>query len=166
MEFLLEFVFCIINIENVDEIIVKASSDCSYRYIHSYSLRLIFNVKIIDERDTKSENKTFKYTPGGRIFFLCRMGKKGYKVIKINKLTLQYYGDIDDLNICYRLNLGLAFSPLEIAFYKNIATSDDYINNYCIPIQSVFTEKCIKWYLYNKTSDLREYEKLWSKYFR
>ena len=94
------------------------------------------------------------------------MGKKGYKVIKSNKLTLRYYGDIDDLIICYRLILGLPFSPLEIALSRNIATNDDYINQYCIPIQSVFTEKCIKWYLYNKTSDLREYEKLWSKQFR
>ena len=94
------------------------------------------------------------------------MRKKGYKVIKINKLTLRYCGNIDDLNICCRLKLGLPFSPLEIAFYKNIATNDDYINNYCVPIQSDFTEKCIMWYLYNKAKDRREYEELWNKYFR
>ena len=93
------------------------------------------------------------------------MGKKGYKVIKINKLTLRYCGNVDDLNICYRLKLGLPFSTLETAFYKNNATNDDYINNYCVPIQSVFTEKCIKWYLYNKTSNQEKYEELWNKYF-
>ena len=148
MEFVKEYVFYNMNIEDVDEMIVKASSDCSYRYIHSYGpLRLIFNVKIIDERDKKTKNKVFKNTSIGRILFLCRLRKKGYKVIKINKITLRYCGNIDDSNKCYRLKLGLPFSPLEIAFCKNIATNDDYINNYCVPIQSVFTEKSIKWYL-------------------
>ena len=94
------------------------------------------------------------------------MRKKGYKVIKINKLTLRYCGNFDDLNICYRLKLGLPFSPLEKAFYKNIATNDDYINNYCVPIQSDFTEKCIMWYLYYRAIDWMEYEDLWNRYFR
>ena len=163
MEFLKNYVFYNINIEDVDEIRVKACSDCSDRYIHSYSLRLIFNVKIIDERDNKTKNKVFKYTSFERILFLCGMRNKGSKVIKINKLTLRYCGNSDDLNICYRLKLGLPFSPLEIAFYKNIATNDDYINNYCVPIQSDFTEKCIMWYLHNKAKDWREYEELWNK---
>ena len=57
----------------------------------------------------------------------------------------------------------LPLSPSEIAFYKDIATNDDYINNYCVPIQSVFTEKCKKWYLYNKTSNQEEYDELWIK---
>ena len=94
------------------------------------------------------------------------MRKKGYKVIKINKLTLRFYGNIDDLIICYHLKLALPLSPLEKAFYKNIATNDDYINSYCFPSQSDFTDKCVEWYFYNKTSDLREYEELWCKYFR
>ena len=45
MEFVKENFFYNINIEDVDEIIVKASSDCSDSYIHSYSSCLIFNVK-------------------------------------------------------------------------------------------------------------------------
>ena len=116
MEFVKEYVFYNINIKDVDEIIVKASSECSDRYIHSYSLRLIFNVKIIDMEDDKTKNKVFKYTSGGMILILCRMRKRGYKVIKTNKLTLRYCGNFDDLNIFYRLKLGLPFSPLEIAF--------------------------------------------------
>ena len=94
------------------------------------------------------------------------MRKKGYKAIKINKLTLPYYGNIEDLKICYHLKLALPLSPLEKTFYENIATNDDYISNYCFPSYSDFTDKCVKWYLYNKTSDLREYEELWIKYFR
>ena len=68
--------------------------------------------------------------------------------------------------ICYRLKLGLPFSLLEIVFYKNIATNDDYINKYCVPIQSDFTEKCKMWYLYNKAKDWMEYEEFWNKNFR
>ena len=71
------------------------------------------------------------------------MRKKRYKVIKINKLTLRYYGNIDDLNICYRLKLGLPFSPLEIAFDKNIASNDDHIKNYRFPPFSDFTDVLI-----------------------
>ena len=68
MEFVKEYVFYNINIEDVDEIIVKASSGCSDRYFHSYgSLCLIFNAKIIDERDNKTKNKVFKYTSIGSI---------------------------------------------------------------------------------------------------
>ena len=164
MEFVKDYVFYNINIKDVDEIIVKASSNCSDRYILSYSsCQMIYNVKILDEKDNKTKDKLFKYTSIGMIFFLCRMRKKRYKVIKIRKLTLRYYGTIDNLNICYRLKLGLPFSPLEVAFYKNIATNDDYINNYCVPIQSDFTEKCTMWYLYDRAKDWREYQELWNK---
>ena len=62
--------------------------------------------------------------------------------------------------------MALPSSLSEKAFYKNIATNDDCINNYCFPSYSNFTDICVKWYLYNKTSDLREYEELWIKYFR
>ena len=165
MVFVKEYVYYNINIKDVDEIIVKASSDCSDRYIHSYSSGLIFNVKIIDEKDNKTKDKIFKHTSTGMFLFLCRMKEKGYKVIKMNKLTLRYYGKIDDLNICYRLKLGLPFSPLEVAFYKNIATNDNYINNYCVPFQSDFTGKCIMWYLYNKAKDWGEFEELRNKSF-
>ena len=166
MEFVKENFFHNINIEDVDEIIVKASSDCSDNYIHSNSSCLIFNVKTIDEKDNKTKNKVFEYTSFGSFLFLCGVRKKGYEVIKINKLTLRYCGKVDDLNICYRLKLGLPFSPLEVAFYNNIATNDDYINNYWVPIQSDFTEKCIMWFSYNKAIDWTEYEELWNKYFR
>ena len=166
MEFVKEYVFSNINIKDNDEIIVKAGSDCSDRYIHSYRLRLIFNVKIIDERDNKTKKKVYKYTSFGSILFLCRRRKKVYKVIKINKLKLRCCGNIDDSNVCYRLKVGLPFSPLEIAFDENIATNDDFINIYCVLIQSDFTENCIKWYLYNKAKDWREYEEFWNKYFR
>ena len=80
-----EYVFYKTNIEDFDEIIVKASSDCSYRYIHSFGfLHLIFNVKIIGERNKKTKNEVFKFTSIVKILFLCRMRKKGYKVIKKN----------------------------------------------------------------------------------
>ena len=43
MEFVKEYVFYNPNIEDIDKIVDKASSDCSYKYIHSYnSLRLIY----------------------------------------------------------------------------------------------------------------------------
>ena len=83
MEFVKEFVFFLkINIEDVDEIIVKASSDCSNKYIHSYEpVRLKLNKKNIDGRDNKTKNKVFEYTSIGRILFLCRMRKRRYKII-------------------------------------------------------------------------------------
>ena len=62
--------------------------------------------------------------------FCVEWEKRGIKLKKTNKLTLRCYGDLDDLKIYYRLKLGLPFSPLELAFYKNIATNDDYRNNY------------------------------------
>ena len=77
MEFVKEYVFYNINFEDVDEIIVKASSDCSDGFIHSYSSCLIFNVKIIDENDNKTKDKVFEYTLIGRFLFLCRMREMG-----------------------------------------------------------------------------------------
>ena len=97
MEFVKKNIFYNINIEDVDEIIVKACSDCSYRYIHSNKpLCLIYNVKIIAKEDNKTKNKIFKYTSVGMFLFLCRMRKKGYKVLKIKKLTLRFYDNIDE----------------------------------------------------------------------
>ena len=52
--------------------------------------------------------------------------KQRYKLMRKNKITLQYYGTIDDLNICYYIKLTLPITPLKKAFYKNIATNDDY----------------------------------------
>ena len=85
MEFVKQYVFYNINIEDVDEIIRKSNSECSYKHIHSYKpLRLIFNVKIIDEEDNKTKIKVFKYTSFGWFLFLRRMRKNGFKVKKIN----------------------------------------------------------------------------------
>ena len=165
MVFVKEYVHYEINIKDVDEIIVKSSSDCYDRYIHSYSSRLIFNVKILGGKDNKTKDKVFIHTSTGMFLFPCRMRENGYKVIKMKKLTLRYYSNIDDLNICYRLKLGLPFSTIEAAFYKNIATNGDYINNYCVPIQSDFNKKCIMWYLYNTAKNQMEFEELWNKFF-
>ena len=62
--------------------------------------------------------------------------------------------------------IGITIFTSELAFNKNIPTNDDYINNYCVPIQPVFTEKCLNWYLSNKAKDWGEYEEIWIKYFR
>ena len=70
MEFVKEYVFYNLNIKVVDEIIVKASSDCSDRFTHSYSSCLIFDVKIIDEKDDKTKDKVFEYKAFGSILFL------------------------------------------------------------------------------------------------
>ena len=83
MEFVKEYFFYKLNSKDVDDISVKASSDCLDRYIHSFGFRLILNVKIIDERDNKTKSKVFKYTSFGSILVLCRMRKMRYEVIKI-----------------------------------------------------------------------------------
>ena len=44
--------------------------------------------------DNTTKNKVIEYTSGGMILFLCRMRKKGYKIIKLNKLTLRYCGNL------------------------------------------------------------------------
>ena len=41
--------------------------------------------------------------------------------------------------------IGITNLAFRKSIYKNIATNDDYINNYCVPIQSDFIEKCIMW---------------------
>ena len=79
MEFVKEYFFYNINIGDVDEIFVKASSDCSNRYIHSYSFRLIFNVKIIDERDNKMKKKYLYIHQVGVSYFCVEWEKKGIK---------------------------------------------------------------------------------------
>ena len=80
MEFLKEYVFYNINLGDVDEIIVKICSECSYSYIHSFKpLRLIFNVRIIGKEDNKTKNKVFRYTSIGKFLLLCRKKKKDQK---------------------------------------------------------------------------------------
>ena len=73
MEFVKDYVFCNINIKDVDGINVKASSDCSDRYIHSYISSVIFKVKIIDDKVNKTKDKVFVYTSTGRLLLLCGM---------------------------------------------------------------------------------------------
>ena len=54
MELVKEYVFYNPNIEDIDEIFDKASSDCSYKYIHSYKpLPLMYNIKIVEMKEKK-----------------------------------------------------------------------------------------------------------------
>ena len=47
MEFVKEYVFYNKNVEDIDKIFGKSSSECSYRYFPSYKpLDLIYNIKI------------------------------------------------------------------------------------------------------------------------
>ena len=62
--------------------------------------------------------------------------------------------------------INITIITLKKAFFKNIATIEEYINVYCSPNQIKFTDKCVMWYLYNKTRDVREYEELWFECFR
>ena len=75
------------NNEGIDEIIGKASSDCSYRYMYSYEpLRLIYNIKIIDLKKKKTKNKVIKDIPIGMMSFIRKMKQKQrYKLIKTKK---------------------------------------------------------------------------------
>ena len=79
MEFVKEYVFYNINIEDVDETIVKACSECSYKNIHSYNLHLIFNVNIINKEDNKTKNKVIKYTSCGGSYFCIEREKRDIK---------------------------------------------------------------------------------------
>ena len=76
-------------------------------------------------------------------------------------MTLRYYGNVDELNICYYLKLPFQKPPLRISFHKNIASNDECINNYSTPNQNEFTDKSIMWYLHNKPKKVREYDELW-----
>ena len=65
------------NIEDIDEITSKASSDCSYKYIHSYKpLRLIYNIRFVDMKENKTKNKVLKGIPIGMMSFLWKMKQK------------------------------------------------------------------------------------------
>ena len=86
--------------------------------------------------------------------------KQRYKLIKIIKLTLQNYGNGQALKICDYLKLPFQKPPLKILFYKDIATNDDYINNYCLPNQTEFSDECFMWYLHIKTKIVTECKKL------
>ena len=59
MKIVKEYVFFNPDNEDIDEIIDKASSDCSYRYTHSYKpLDLIYKIKKLDMKKIKPK---FKY---------------------------------------------------------------------------------------------------------
>ena len=60
------------------------------------------------------KNKVLKDIPIGMMSFIWKMKqKRRYKLLKINRLTLQYYGNMDDINICYYLKLPFQKPPLK-----------------------------------------------------
>ena len=109
MEFISEFVFYNPNVEGLDKMLDEASSDYSYRYLSYKLLRPRFNMKIVDMEKNKTKNKVLKYISIGDMSFRWKMRQKEgrYKLIKTNKLTLQYYGNIDISNICFYLRVTL-----------------------------------------------------------
>ena len=123
MEFVKQYVFYNPNIEGIDEINDKASSDCSNKHIHSYKpLRLVYNIKTVDMKENKTEKYSIKRYTNWRD--VVNMGKEKrdisigeikqkqrYRLIKINKLTLQLYGNNDDLKICYYIKITLPLTP-------------------------------------------------------
>ena len=107
MEFVKEYVFFYPNIEGIDEIIGKARSDCSYKHIYSNKLlRLIYNIKVVDMKKKQNKKLSIKrYTNWNDVIHVENETKTKIKTKKINKLTLQNYGNVEDLNKCYHLKL-------------------------------------------------------------
>ena len=86
--------------------------------------------------------------------------QKKYKFKEINKLTIKVQGDISDLNLCYYLKLPLPMSAKERTFYEKLAYNKEYIDEYCYGNHDRFSDKCIRWFLYNKSKISNENEDL------
>ena len=58
-------------------------------------------------KKNETKKKVLKVIPIGMMLFIWKMKQKQrYKLIlKINKLTLHDYGNVEDLNICYYLKI-------------------------------------------------------------
>ena len=81
MEFVREYVFSNPNIEDIDEIIDKAGSDCSYKIVHSFKpLRLLYNLKFLVMKKIKTKNKVLKDISIAKMSFIWRMKQKDISI--------------------------------------------------------------------------------------
>ena len=99
MDFLKEYVFYNPNVKDSYEIFVKSSSECSYKYIHSYKpLDLIYSIRILDIKRKKTKNRVIKDIPIGIMSFLWKMEQKD---ISIDEISIKWIVEKKEKNINY-----------------------------------------------------------------
>ena len=136
--------------KNIDSKIDKCYRDCHNNYYHTFKYECIYDLNFTNDNNNKSVNLTIS----GKSLGLYELNKKltlarerGFKFNQINKLTIEIYSNLSNINIHYHLLLGT--SLLHRQLFENLLKNRDYIRTHCNDLNNRFHFACRQWYEYN-----------------
>ena len=120
----------------------------------------IYNIKFVNGENIKNDNFIVSCDNGS---LTLRSGGLFRIVLgEINKSTIKNFAKVSDLNICYSLKTSLP-SSFERLFLI-ISNYEQYINVYSYGKHTKFSNDCIGRFIYKKSFDLKEFNKLMWNY--
>ena len=153
-DFVKVYEFIKLYVDIIEGTVMEAFKDCKYKYFNSFNKWCyIYNIKFVNGKNIEnlkfivsSDDGSIKYRSG-------RFTRNALGDIK--KLTVKFFINVSDLNICYYLETPLA-SSLERLFYKVLLTNSEYTNTYCYGKHTKFSNVCIHWFTHNISKDAGE----------
>ena len=144
--------------KNIDSIIDKCYRDCHNNYYHTFKYECIYDLNSTNDNNNKSVNLTIS----GKSLGLYDLNKKltlaqerGFKFNQINKLTIEIYSNLSNINIHYHLLLGA--SLLHRQLFENLLKNRDYIRTHCNDLNNRYHFACRQWYEYNNPGYIYEH---------
>ena len=137
-------------IEKIDSIIDNCIRDCHDKYYHTFDHICEYNLNFTNTSNNESVNLTISDECMGMYELDQKLAIAREKVFifnHINKLTIEIYSNLSNINIHYHPKLGS--SPLYRQFFIKIAQNRDYIQTHCNDRRNPFHFACRQWYSYN-----------------
>ena len=137
-------------IQKIDSLIDKSIRDCHDKYFHTFDHLCEYDLNFTNI----CNNENVNFTISDKSMAMYEINQKlaiargnGFIFNQINNFEIKIYSNLSNINIHYRLNLGLP--PLHRQCFIKIPQKRDYIQTFCNDRRNPFHFACRQWYLYN-----------------
>ena len=137
-------------IQKIDSLINNSIRDCHNKYFHTFDHICEYDIQLTNITNNESVNFTISEKSMGMYELtkkLTTAREKGYTFNQINKLTIEIYSNLSNINIHYHLRLGAP--PLHRQFFMKLLKNRDYIQTHCNDRRNTFHFACRQWLSYN-----------------
>ena len=130
----------------IDSIIDGCYRDCHNKCFHTFKYVCIYDIKLTNI----TNNEIIKISISDESMNLFEINKKltlarqrGFRFLRINKLTIKIYSHQQYINISYYLKHRIPIMHRQ--FFKILAQNRDYVKTYCNDRNNPFHFACQTW---------------------
>ena len=137
-------------IQKFDSLFDNWDRDCHKKYFHTFEYKCEYDIKLTNITNNEIINKIIS----DKSIAMFELNKKltiarerGSRFNQINKLTINIYTNLSNINVQYYLKLQITMCHRKILL--KMSQNPEIIQTFCNDRRNPFHYACRRWYLYN-----------------